>query len=642
MCVHFTIIHTNSFHKVIYCVDVSGCAGRRFDGVGAISGGGATSKLLTNYPEPQRGEILDFLFKPNFGAALHILKVELGGDAQSTEGCESSHIHYGWDENYERGYEWWLMKQAKLRNPAIKLYGLPWGFPGWLASDTFWPYANTSILADYVVRWVKGAKQVHNLTIDYVGIWNEKPYLKDYVIELRSLLDYEGFSNVKLVVGDLGVPGAWEVAADMLGDKAFTRAVDIIGIHYPGTDSDSATRASGKALWSSEDLVLSGKNVAKEINRNYVHGLLSGWIGWNLVSSYYDALPVPGHGLMLANQPWAGHYQVNDPVWAVAHTSQFSSPGWTYLCHGRGVDHLKYGGSIVSMRSPSSANITVVVETIDASSIQNATLYFNSSQPIKKLHIWRSRIGREDFVYLGAYRLINNKLTLQLGIDEIWTVTTLQRGTKGNTSNIPPAANFPLPYKDSFEGEHIGTEAYNFAQQVGVFEVVEDAADPWNHVLQQMSLQAAVHWCPLTMNQPITYIGNYNWTNVRVDVLVRFPAVNASSGAIVGARVRSGGCFTALSQGIYASLLHHKQEAHISLDLARTRTLSSVSVPLVINHWYILTLTVQDTRASVMLDGRTLMTTVIPTEESMNGFVALGADTLGLVQFDDFKISSSD
>ena len=31
--------------------------------------------------------------------------------------------------NYERGYEWWLMKEAKARNPNIKLYGLPWSFP---------------------------------------------------------------------------------------------------------------------------------------------------------------------------------------------------------------------------------------------------------------------------------------------------------------------------------------------------------------------------------------------------------------------------------------------------------------------------------------------------------------------------------
>ncbi len=48
-----------------------------------------------------------------YGAALHILKVEIGGDAQSTDGCESSHMHEPDDESYNRGYEWWLMVEAK-------------------------------------------------------------------------------------------------------------------------------------------------------------------------------------------------------------------------------------------------------------------------------------------------------------------------------------------------------------------------------------------------------------------------------------------------------------------------------------------------------------------------------------------------
>ena len=34
---------------------------------------------------PQRSQILDYLFKPKFGASLHLLKVEIGGDGQSTE-----------------------------------------------------------------------------------------------------------------------------------------------------------------------------------------------------------------------------------------------------------------------------------------------------------------------------------------------------------------------------------------------------------------------------------------------------------------------------------------------------------------------------------------------------------------------------
>ncbi|MBV9258875.1 MAG: hypothetical protein JO215_12755 [Ktedonobacteraceae bacterium] len=44
--------------------------GRTLDGIGAISGGGGNSRLLIDYPEPYRSQILDYLFKPNCGANL--------------------------------------------------------------------------------------------------------------------------------------------------------------------------------------------------------------------------------------------------------------------------------------------------------------------------------------------------------------------------------------------------------------------------------------------------------------------------------------------------------------------------------------------------------------------------------------------
>src|ERR1700693_5891000 len=100
--------------------------GRIYEGLGAVSAG-ANSRLLIDYPEPYRSQVLDYLFKPGYGAALQILKVEIGGDMNSTDGAESSHMHTSGDLSCNRGYEWWLMEQAKSRNPKIKLAGLAWG-----------------------------------------------------------------------------------------------------------------------------------------------------------------------------------------------------------------------------------------------------------------------------------------------------------------------------------------------------------------------------------------------------------------------------------------------------------------------------------------------------------------------------------
>ena len=59
--------------------------GSVFDGLGAASAG-ASSRLLIDYPEPQRSQILDYLFKPGYGASLQHLKVEIGADVNSTDG----------------------------------------------------------------------------------------------------------------------------------------------------------------------------------------------------------------------------------------------------------------------------------------------------------------------------------------------------------------------------------------------------------------------------------------------------------------------------------------------------------------------------------------------------------------------------
>ena len=114
--------------------------------------------------------------RPNFGANLHILKTEIGGDAQSTDGSESSHMHDPWTTDYTRGYEWYLMAQSKLRNPNISLYGLPWAFPKWVSCNpgsldncTGNPYDRPEQTAAYVTSFVQGAKSVYGFTMDYIG-----------------------------------------------------------------------------------------------------------------------------------------------------------------------------------------------------------------------------------------------------------------------------------------------------------------------------------------------------------------------------------------------------------------------------------------------------------------------------------------
>ena len=137
-----------------------------YDGHGALSAG-ASSRALRDYPEPQRSQILDYLFKPNFGASLHDIKVEIGGDCQSTDGTEPSHMHNRGELScsVDRGYELWLLQQAKARNPAIKTFALSWGVPRWVGNGSYFSADNWQ----YQTAFASCVKDELGFDLDYIG-----------------------------------------------------------------------------------------------------------------------------------------------------------------------------------------------------------------------------------------------------------------------------------------------------------------------------------------------------------------------------------------------------------------------------------------------------------------------------------------
>lgn len=242
--------------------------------------------------------------------------------------------------NCNRGYEFWLAKQAKARNPKIQLYGLPWGFPGYLGGKNNTPPLapwNAEATASYIADWVLCAKSAHNLTIDFIGPWNEldKPFADygiSYLKMLRKTLDERGLQHTKLVGGDVH---SWaDPLCDALigGDEELQHAIAVIGKHYPSTQSTAKAVQTGLPLWSSEDYAsdnhgAGGRCEARILNQNWIGGQMTATIAWNLISSYYPWLAWANDGLMTARTPWSGYYSVDPPIYSAAHTSQFAPVG---------------------------------------------------------------------------------------------------------------------------------------------------------------------------------------------------------------------------------------------------------------------------------------------------------------------------
>jgi galactosylceramidase len=109
-------------------------------------------------------------------------------------------------EYFHRGYEWWLMTEAKKRNPKMIFDALQWGVPNWIGNGNFYSQDN----ADFIVAFIQGAKQYHDIDISFCGGWNEKPPNADWFKLLRNTLNAAGLVQVKVVAADES--GHWGIS----------------------------------------------------------------------------------------------------------------------------------------------------------------------------------------------------------------------------------------------------------------------------------------------------------------------------------------------------------------------------------------------------------------------------------------------
>jgi len=503
-------------------VDDSDGLGMHFEGIGAISGGGATSKLLMDYSPKVRSDILDYLFKPNFGLSLHILKVELGGDSDATEGAEPSHMHFEGDENYERGYEWWLMKEAKNRNPKIQLYGLPWAWPGWLGiggdhdTPSKSPFTHVNKTANYTLNWLLGGKKVHGLDIDYVGLWNERSAPSDYVKAMQQ--------HLNMYAPTVQIRG---------------------GPHYPGTSlkpADCTGHPWNATMWVDEEGSVadmrSARCLTRCINRNYLTGCHTATFQWHLISSFYDYLPWKRCGVAVANTPWSGFYEVTSPTWAVAHTTQFAFPGWRHLLHGKGVGFLEKGGSFVTRTN--GKEFSIVVEKMawkpsacargsnpqyDASDEDVVFILGGNLSKITHFRVWYSNLtdGSSDFFQAQPDIAVKKgSITLRVRVGDVFTLTTLDSsfGLKGNHTPSSPSA-FPVPYLEDFESSALYSPPKYFYDQMGAWEIQQSTTASKGKIMRQVVPIWPVCW-GYSCSGPTTYFGDNSFGAVTIimDVLM--------------------------------------------------------------------------------------------------------------------------
>lgn len=542
--------------------------GKLFEGIGAVSGGGATSVLLKDYPEPQRSQVLDLLFKPKFGASMSALLVEVPGDGNSTQGSEPSHMHTRDDLNVHRGYEWWIMREAKKRNPRLSLDAVAWGAPGWVGNGNFW----SQDMADYYVNWIKGLKSAHGLELDAIGCRNEKGVDLPFAKRFRATLNAAGLQHVRLHGFDNWGEKKFDWVDALTTDAELRDAIDIISNHTMSEvqapeEVQKLADSLGKPLWNTEEHVyLKGFDceikLVQAFNENYVDSGVTKIINWFLVASLY---PLEPYGIdpaaMIANSPWSGSYRTREVLWGYAHYGQFSEIGWTYLNGACG--KLEGGGSFVTLKSPG-ADFSIIVETNNAQAPQTVTFNVDGGLSKQPLCVWRSN-AREQFVQLESITPKDGKYSLTLDPKSIYSLSTTTGQTKGSFGEPPREESFPFPYAETFES-YTSPQAYGHlprytADIMGVFELSE-RPDGEGRCLRQAAPIKPMSWAPDWL--PYTIIGDEAWTDyaVSVDVLL----TNDAAAGVMGRINDVGNGYGCTPKGYYLRISPEGAYALVAID----------------------------------------------------------------------------
>jgi len=654
--------------------------GQPFYGVGGLSGGGATSRLLVDYVEPQRSQILDYLFKPNYGASLHILKVEMGGDSQSTDGTEPSHMHSADDLDYNRGYEWWLLTEAKKRNPEIKTYGLPWAFPGWVGGpeQSGSPFKHPELTSKYILKWLEGARKVYGVEIDYIGIWNERASDGTYAKTLRKILDEGGFTNTTLVAKD----GGADICDEMAKDKEYAEAIGVVGLHYPSDYSNYEICRKigfgvkgGKPIWSSEESSsyddLNGAACwARIIAAHWVLQGFSSSIMWNLVGAYYHGTNWYASSMLTAVQPWSGHFEALEVVWATAHVTQFTKVGWSLLEVGSGSGQLPHGGFYTTYIDPHSDDWTLVAVKIDHDhapctrpplpwfkvSGETVTFRLAPSMKAKTLAVWYSNFQETDgagraltvFKRLSDIQASDGTFELEMPLGAVYTVSTILKGpTKGEPDSPVPESqpSLPLPYFEDFDSYAESQEGKWWADQIGVFEVHKESGST-NKVMRQMVPELPIGWSDGGSRGPVSILGMKEWQDISIEVAFKMPVgLKPGASACVGTRVdqmwRTGLVLCVSIDGNWSLSVGGPKLGNLPKGFA-----TGVTAALTPGSWNRLSLTTVGSQAWASLEaptgtGKKSLFDGISVPDLGMGFVAMGANDWFAVEFDSASVKQA-
>ena len=307
---------------------------------------------------------------------------------------------------------------------------------------------------------------------------------------------------------------------------------------------------------------------------------LTATISWYLIGSFARGMDYDSDGLMRAEWPSSGHYELTPMLWTTMHWTRFVKPGWRILpCTDPAVPTgrcaLQGGGNYAALVAPNMKDFAIIIHAfrhntsqcirndppgdwhVDPQQTANFSLRQLSSTA-RTVHVWRSCTSwdypaandgwfeqRPDVHVSPA-----GMLTVLIEADCYYTFTTVGGVTKpAMPTAIPRSQAFPMPFTEDFERSMVGAEAPYFGDQMGKWETVSAGGGrAGNASRQQLGLEP---WpiCNRGHSQPVSLIGDMFFEDVEVssDIMIE----TAGVGAGLALRVRNSKFFRGVTPGVY-------------------------------------------------------------------------------------------
>lgn len=680
-----------------YAVKIDGSTtnmdeGTVYRGLGVVTGNNS-SRLLMDYktenPEAY-WEIMNLLFKKDYGAGLTHVKIEFGTDVNSSSGTEPSIMRSADEEaDVTRGAGFMFAADALSINPDITVDLLRWGEPKWI-TDAFAESQEAGFEARY--KWYKAAldKAYETYGIKFTHISadaNEADVIdSDWIIYFADRLENEtdecyNYGEIKIVASD--EVGSWKIADAMMENEELRNAVDILGEHYNTWANDKVktlNKVYNKEVWYTEGVAstniarlavtsngsgINGTNGALDVCNRIINGYYNGRMTMYeyqpAVAAYYSGAKYFPKSLLNAQNPWSGYYEADCGIWTSAHFTMFIENGWRYIdsaCYGDGKEAHAISettNNYMTVTDTETGDYTIVICN-DSEEQRNYTFTLeNMSKADVPFYIWETRGPDEGqaydenyFKHIGTFKPVEKDGKYSYSIEvkpySIVTVTTLDKTADTSVysckyEDVPLDINYSddFEYSDEFLSSRGNAPLYT-TDYGGAFEVAEVDG---NKVLMQMinAENKPTDWRFRGTPNPITSLGDDRWSNYSAEISFKFAGDASDNYIAFGNRYLTAELDSWSAENGYSVRVYPdgRWELKKNAQVALNGTVEYFDA----NAWHTVKITAAGINVSAYIDGTELVTFPDEFGHSNSGRVSIGSGLYNNI-FDDLKISPVD